>query len=73
VLLELPNGDLIIIDHKSAPIRREQVLSEASRFVGQLRAYREVLEAAGCTIAGVFVHFPLTGTVVNIGTVSQQN
>jgi ATP-dependent exoDNAse (exonuclease V) beta subunit len=65
LLLELPDGSVVIIDHKSAPIRREYCEAKAATFISQLDAYREILEGTGRTVAATCVHFPLGGVVVN--------
>jgi len=65
LLLELPDGSVVIIDHKSAPIRREYCEAKAATFISQLDAYREILEGTGRTVAATCVHFPLAGVVVN--------
>jgi ATP-dependent helicase/nuclease subunit A len=61
LLLQLPSGGVVIIDHKSAPIRRQDCASKASQFTGQLAAYSEVLTSAGETVESMWIHFPLAG------------
>jgi superfamily I DNA/RNA helicase len=61
--LQLPNGDLVIVDHKSAPIRREYCASKAAEFAGQLDAYTDVLKSAGTSIKEAWIHFPLAGVI----------
>jgi ATP-dependent helicase/nuclease subunit A len=63
LLLQLPAGGVVVIDHKSAPIRREHCEAKAGQFTGQLAAYREVLTSAGETVESTWIHFPLAGVV----------
>ena len=61
--LQLPTGDVVVIDHKSAPLRRPACASKAAEYAGQLDAYMEVLRAAGMAIQAAWIHFPLAGVV----------
>lgn len=63
LVLQLSGGEIVIIDHKSAPIRREHCAKKAAEFVGQLSAYSEVFEEAGTSIDSMWIHFPLAGVV----------
>ena len=63
LLLELPDGRIVIVDHKSAPLRREHCAMKAATFSGQLVAYREMMSRAGYTVASCWIHFPLAGVV----------
>ncbi|MFO7906113.1 MAG: UvrD-helicase domain-containing protein [Planctomycetota bacterium] len=67
LLLQLPDGKLVLIDHKSAPIRRDHCETKAGEFSGQLDAYREVLRAAGETVESAWIHFPLAGVLAQYG------
>lgn len=64
LLLELPNGGVVIIDHKSAPIRRDACAGKSAEYAGQITAYEEILQGSGVTVAGMWIHFPLAGVVV---------
>jgi hypothetical protein len=55
---------VVIVDHKSAPIRRDHCLAKAAQFTGQLAAYREVLASDATPVAGTWIHFPLAGVMV---------
>ena len=66
LLLQLPDGDVVIVDHKSAPIRREHCQAKAATFAGQLRAYREVVTEGGDKVRATYIHFPLAGVVVEM-------
>ena len=66
LLLQLPSDEVVVIDHKSAPIRREHCLAKAATFAEQLRAYCEILRAAGETVRAAFIHFPLAGVLAEL-------
>ena len=63
LLLELPSGEVVVIDHKSAPIRRKHCEAKAKQFSGQLAAYRELLTSAEEIVDSTWIHFPLSGVV----------
>jgi hypothetical protein len=64
LILEQPDGNVVVIDHKSAPIRRQHCAEKAAQFFGQLAAYREVLTATGHTVESEWIHFPIAGVMV---------
>lgn len=66
LLLQLPNGAVVVVDHKSAPIRREHCGNKAATFAGQLRSYREILQAVGQNVESTWVHFPLAGVMAEM-------
>jgi ATP-dependent exoDNAse (exonuclease V) beta subunit len=55
-----------LIDHKSSPRPRSEWADEISEYSGQLRAYRDALTAAGEQIAGVWIHFAISGALVEV-------
>ena len=61
LLLELPDGRVVVIDHKSAPIRRKYCEAKAAAFSGQLNAYRDMMSQTGTEVASCWIHFPLAG------------
>jgi ATP-dependent exoDNAse (exonuclease V) beta subunit len=63
LVLQLPSGGVVVIDHKSAPLRRQHCATKAAQFSGQLTAYREVLTSTGETVDSEWIHFPLAGVV----------
>ena len=63
LLLQLPSGEVVIIDHKSSPIRREHCVAKAATFTSQLAAYREIIAIAGETVRSACIHFPLAGVI----------
>ena len=66
LLLQLPDGDIVIVDHKSAPIRREHCLAKAATFASQIRAYCEMVTTAGEKVRSAFIHFPLAGVIAEL-------
>ena len=56
----------LIIDHKSSPQRKSTWKDEALKHAGQLMAYRDALAAAGYTVAGCYIHFAVTGGLVEV-------
>ena len=63
ILLQLPSGELVVIDHKSAPIRRGYCETKAKEYAGQLAAYSEALTSAGEVIKSTWIHFPLASVL----------
>jgi hypothetical protein len=63
LVLEVSEGTFVIIDHKSAPIRRQHCAAKAATYAGQLIAYKEMLEGGGRAVATSWIHFPLAGVV----------
>ncbi len=72
LLLRLPRGELVVVDHKSGPIRRNQLAAKAATYAGQLAAYRESLKAQGLPVAATWIHFPLAGGMIRTGLVSDE-
>jgi ATP-dependent helicase/nuclease subunit A len=66
LLLELPDGKVVIIDHKSAPIRREHCATKAITFSGQLVAYKEMINSTERAVDSCWIHFPLAGVVAEL-------
>jgi ATP-dependent exoDNAse (exonuclease V) beta subunit len=67
LLLLLPDGTAVVIDHKTAPVPLAGQAAAARAHAGQLLAYREALASAGTTVRGLLVHFPLGGGIVRLG------
>lgn len=63
LVLETSDGEAIVVDHKSAPIRQGQCAAKAQTYSGQLQAYADILTGLGMRVARVAVHFPLAGVV----------
>ena len=66
LLLELTDGKVVVIDHKSAPIRREYCAAKASTFLGQLMAYKEMINSTERAVDSTWIHFPLAGVVAEL-------
>jgi len=66
LVLVLADGSLVVIDHKSAPIRRVHCEAKAQSYSGQLQAYKDVLTGQGETVSATFIHFPFAGTVIEL-------
>ena len=65
VLAETEDGWLVI-DHKSSPQPPSKWPEEATKYSGQLAAYRAALTTAGRNVAGCLLHFAVTGGVVEV-------
>ena len=66
LLLVLTDGKFVIIDHKSAPIRREHCTEKASTYSGQLVAYKEMINSTERAVCSSWIHFPLPGVVAEL-------
>ena len=66
LLLWLPNGEVVLVDHKSAPLRRADCLSKAATFTSQLLSYQEILRLLKIPVRSTWIHFPLPGTVAEM-------
>lgn len=66
LLLVLPSGEAVIIDHKSAPIQKRHRQAKAAGYAGQIEAYRLVLADLGFSVHAAYVHFPLAGVMAKI-------
>lgn len=66
LLLRLPRGVAVVVDHKSSPIPRAQLAPRAAAYAGQLAAYREALAAQPLQVAATWIHFPLAGGMARI-------
>ena len=65
LLLETEQG-WIVIDHKSSPRPRSEWAAEALEYSGQLAAYADALQGGGLDCAGCWVHFPVSGGLVEV-------
>ena len=65
LVLETEHG-WIVIDHKSSPRPRSEWSAEAQQYSGQLAAYTSALKGAGLHCAGCWVHFPVSGGLVEV-------
>ena len=67
LLLVLPDGNAVIVDHKASPIRREYCAAKAETYSGQLLAYQEILRAQALVAETAWIHFPLAGVMAIVG------
>ena len=65
VLVETHQG-FVIIDHKSSPRPKSEWRQEALEYSGQLKAYKDAIEAAGKMVVGCWIHFPVSAGMVEI-------
>ena len=65
LLAETPAGWLIV-DHKSSTRRKSAWCDEALQHAGQLEAYHDALVAAGRDVAACYIHFAVTGGLVEV-------
>ena len=65
VLAETEQGWLVI-DHKSSPQPRAKWPEEAMKYSGQMTTYHNALAAVGLDVAGCFLHFAITGGIVEV-------
>ena len=65
-LLAETDAGWLVIDHKSSPQRKSTWQEEALKHSGQLNAYRKALEAARRKVAGCYIHFAVTGGLVEV-------
>ena len=66
LLVELANGQYLVVDHKSRPIPAALAAESVAEFSGQLAAYREILEAQGLLVAATWIHLPLAGVMCHL-------
>jgi ATP-dependent exoDNAse (exonuclease V) beta subunit len=56
----------VIIDHKSSPRPKSEWQQEVQEYSGQLAAYASAVEQRGLPVAGLWIHFPVTGGLVRL-------
>ncbi|GAA1560918.1 UvrD-helicase domain-containing protein [Brevibacterium picturae] len=67
-LLKLPNGEHVLVDHKSYP-GTDPIGHVRENYLGQLGTYRRALQSSGRTVASSMLsHLPLRGTIVGISS-----
>jgi ATP-dependent exoDNAse (exonuclease V) beta subunit len=60
-------GGLVLVDHKAFPGSREQAVTRAGEYAGQLSAYAHALTAARKTpLLGAFIHLPISGLACRV-------
>jgi ATP-dependent exoDNAse (exonuclease V) beta subunit len=66
LLADTPKG-WVIVDHKFADLIEEALDAEALKYSGQLKAYKDAVEAATeKTVAECWVHFPGSGRMMSL-------
>jgi ATP-dependent exoDNAse (exonuclease V) beta subunit len=66
LLIDTDSG-WIIIDHKFTDKSKENLPSEALRYSGQLKVYKDSAEAATAKpVIGCWIHFPTFGEMLQI-------
>jgi len=66
LMLRLADGSVIIIDHKSAPLKKASCTAKAQSFSGQVQAYRDCIKSLGLPVAQVWIHFPLAAVMAEL-------
>ncbi|WP_114854479.1 exodeoxyribonuclease V subunit beta [Brachybacterium sp. YJGR34] len=64
-LLRLPDGQIVLVDHKSYP-GQEPVEHVRREYLGQMATYARALAAAGRAPSRVLIHLPLRGEVLEV-------
>ena len=64
-LLRLPDGSVVLVDHKSYP-GDEPVTTVRERYLGQMSTYSRALAAAGSRPDRILIHLPLRGEVLEV-------
>ncbi len=63
LFLELQDGSVAVLDHKSFFGKEEHVKDRAAEYSGQLAAYSAAVRACGRKLASVGLHLPLGGQI----------
>ncbi|PCC46071.1 UvrD-helicase domain-containing protein [Brevibacterium aurantiacum] len=69
--ISLPNGDHILVDHKSYP-GTDPVGHIREKYLGQLTVYKSALARTISAPKSVLIHFPLVGLIVSISQLRQK-
>lgn len=64
-LLELPDGGIVLVDHKSYP-GDDPVGHVERHYLGQMATYSRALAAAGAEPTRILLHLPLRGEVLEV-------
>ncbi len=60
------NAGWLVIDHKSFPGGQKDVEAKALTYSGQLACYGRALAAAGHPVRSLWIHFPISGLLVEL-------
>lgn len=66
LLLVDDDGRAAVIDHKAASVRPERWVGQALEHAGQLWAYDRCVRAQGLSVAGTWIHLPVSGAMVRV-------
>lgn len=66
LLLVDDEGCAVMIDHKAASVRPDRWEGQALKHAGQLWAYDRCIRAQGLSVAGTWIHMPVSGAVVQV-------
>jgi ATP-dependent exoDNAse (exonuclease V) beta subunit len=66
LLLELPNNELVVVDHKSTEAKSKTIEEASLHYDAQLAAYREILETQGRKVTAIWIHMPMLGAMVQL-------
>lgn len=66
LLLRLPDGGLVVIDHKASATDAKKAKKIALHYAGQMEAYRQALYAHGCAPSATLLHFPFAATMIEL-------
>lgn len=67
-LLKLPNGEHVLVDHKSYP-GTDPIGHVCENYLGQLETYSQALEATiGSRPSRVLIHLPSRGIIMEVGS-----
>ncbi|MEK6544521.1 MAG: 3'-5' exonuclease, partial [Elusimicrobiota bacterium] len=67
LLLELPDGSVAVLDHKSFFGNEPHLHERANEYTGQLKAYAEALKVYGKKVSFLGLHLPIGGRVGEMG------
>ncbi len=66
LLLVLPGGVVVIIDHKSGVVLPSGIAAYAARYSEQISAYQAILEHDGINVVERWLHLPLSGDMIAV-------
>ncbi len=66
LLLRLPDGGVVVVDHKAGSVRPADAAARAATHAAQLAAYREALAAQPLEVRDTWIHFALGGVMVGV-------
>ena len=67
-LLEVDNGEYIVIDHKIFPGNFQKTEERALKYAGQLQCYKDALASEGYRVKSTYINFITTGRMIEVQT-----